>query len=126
MKSGLLCRVAPAVLAAALLAAAFVTWAMTVNKFFSAVVRIQADRGHVVVSAGPYQLVRHPGYAGSIVATLAIPIMLGSLWGLVPAALTTLAIVVRTGREDRMLRRELRGYQAYAARTRFRLAPGIW
>ncbi|NJD10367.1 MAG: isoprenylcysteine carboxylmethyltransferase family protein [Gemmatimonadetes bacterium] len=112
--------------AGTLLAAAFTTWAMTVNKFFSAVARIQSDRGHVVVSSGPYGWVRHPGYAGSIVATLAIPVMLGSLWALVPAGLTVIAIVIRTAREDRMLHRGLRDYREYAARTRTRLVPGIW
>lgn len=115
-----------AAIAAALLGAAFTTWAMVVNRFFSAVARIQKDRGHVVISNGPYRWVRHPGYAGSVLATLAIPVMLGSLWGLVPAGLTVLAIVVRTAREDRMLRRGLAGYQAYAGRTRARLIPGIW
>ena len=112
--------------AAALTGAGVTTWAMAVNKFFSAVARIQSDRGHVVVSRGPYAWVRHPGYAGSVLATLAIPVMLGSLWGLVPAGLTASAIVVRTAREDRMLRRGLAGYEVYAAHTRYRLLPGLW
>jgi protein-S-isoprenylcysteine O-methyltransferase Ste14 len=101
-------------------------WAMAVNPFFSAVARIQRDRGQVVVAAGPYRHIRHPAYAGSVLTTAAIPVMLGSWWGLVPATLTTIAIVIRTAREDRMLRRGLVGYQAYAAMTHSRLIPGVW
>ena len=112
--------------AGALAGAALATWAMAANPFFSAVARIQSDRGHVVVSSGPYRWLRHPGYAGSLLATFAIPVLLGSLWALVPAALTAAALVVRTAREDRMLRRQLRGYGTYAASTRWRLFPGIW
>lgn len=118
--------VATAAVAAALIGAFVTTWAMSVNRFFSAVARLQKDRGQVVISSGPYRCVRHPGYAGSVLATLAIPVMLGSFWGLVPAGLTAIAILVRTAREDRMLRRGLPGYEAYAARTRRRLVPGIW
>lgn len=105
---------------------ALAAWAMAVNPFFSAVARIQEDRDHVVVTAGPYRRVRHPGYAGSVAATLALPALLASLWALVPAALTVLAIVIRTAREDRMLARGLAGYREYAARTRWRLLPGVW
>ncbi len=64
------------------------SWAMAVNRFFSAVVRIQTDRGHTVITTGPYRFVRHPGYAGGAVANLAIPLMLGSAWALIPAVLT--------------------------------------
>jgi protein-S-isoprenylcysteine O-methyltransferase Ste14 len=101
-------------------------WAMAENRFFYATVRLQRDRGHTVVSSGPYRLVRHPAYAGSLLATLLVPVMLGSLWAFVPAVLTAVAVVVRTGLEDRFLRRELEGYAAYAARTRWRLVWGVW
>lgn len=101
-------------------------WAMMSNPFFSAVVRIQRDRGHRVVSAGPYATVRHPGYAGAIVANLAIPVVLGSRWALAIGALIVALILVRTALEDRTLRGELEGYGAYAARVRWRLFPGVW
>jgi protein-S-isoprenylcysteine O-methyltransferase Ste14 len=99
---------------------------MAVNPFFSAVARIQDDRGHAVVSAGPYRWVRHPGYASSVLATLCGPVLLAAPWALVPAGLTVLVLAVRTAREDRMLRRELPGYEEYAARTRYRLLPPVW
>lgn len=111
---------------AAVLGYAAVLWAMATNRFFSGVVRIQQERGHTVVSHGPYALVRHPGYVGVILAALGAPLMLGSAWALIPAAATIVAIVVRTAYEDRTLVRDLAGYEAYARRVRYRLLPGIW
>ena len=102
------------------------TWAMAVNRFFSAYVRIQKDRGQTVVSSGPYRYVRHPGYAASIPAFLATPVMLDAVWALIPAALVVAGTVVRTALEDRTLQKELEGYAAYARRVRYRLLPGVW
>jgi len=96
------------------------------NRFFSAVVRIQADRGHTVVDTGPYRVVRHPGYTGGIFAHLATPVLLGSLWAFIPTLIVCAAIVLRTVLEDRTLQHELDGYAAYALRVRFRLIPGVW
>lgn len=76
-------------------------WAMRANPFFSTVVRIQSERGHRLVDRGPYQWVRHPGYAGAVVAHLALPISLGSLWGLAPAALGCLLVAFRIVQEER-------------------------
>jgi protein-S-isoprenylcysteine O-methyltransferase Ste14 len=112
----------------ALVAAGYLlaTWAMIVNRFFSAVVRIQTDRGHDVVSAGPYAFVRHPGYAGAFLAHLVTGPALGSLWALLPTTLVLIGLVARTALEDRALREELPGYEEYASRVRYRLLPGIW
>jgi protein-S-isoprenylcysteine O-methyltransferase Ste14 len=108
------------------LASAFAAYAMLTNRFFSAVVRIQRERGHTVVTAGPYRWVRHPGYAGGVACHLAMPILLGSLWALIPGVLTAGLTVLRTALEDRTLRAELPGYSEYARRTRYRLLPGVW
>jgi protein-S-isoprenylcysteine O-methyltransferase Ste14 len=102
------------------------SWALIVNRFFSGVVRIQTERNHQVVSNGPYRFMRHPGYAGAIVANLAGPVFLGTLWALVPAVLVSAVLVYRTWREDETLVAELPGYTAYAQRVRNRLLPGIW
>lgn len=102
------------------------TWAFVVNQFFSGVVRIQADRGHFVISAGPYGFVRHPGYLGGLISIIATPIMLGTLWGLVPVAVYIVVLVMRTALEDRTLQEELPGYREYSQRTRYRLLPGVW
>ena len=75
---------------------------------------------------GPYRYVRHPGYAGSILAALALPIALGSLGALIPACVGAAGFTVRTAFEDRTLMQELSGYRRYADRVRYRLLPGIW
>ncbi len=120
---------APVQVAALLLFAlgyAFATWAVLSNPFFATLVRVQTDRGHFVVSTGPYALIRHPGYAGGGLAHLALPFALGSIWALVPAMLGTILFVLRTGREDRTLRDHLEGYREYQSRVRWRLLPGVW
>lgn len=104
----------------------FVFWAVRSNPFFATFVRIQDDRDHSVVSSGPYALVRHPGYAGLLLAHLALPFALGSIWALVPAAMGTIFFVARTSREDRTLRDRLVGYREYQTRVRWRLLPGVW
>jgi len=104
----------------------FALWAMRINPFFATVVRIQSDRGHQVIDRGPYRWVRHPGYAGALVAHLAIPIAVGTPWGLVPAAVGALLLAARVVAEERTLRRGLDGYAAYVARVRWRLLPGLW
>lgn len=111
-----------------MLAAGFAlgAWAMAVNRFFSAVVRIQKERGHAVVSRGPYRLVRHPSYAGGLLATIGIPLLLNSLWALIPASVVVALTIARTALEDRTLQNELPGYTEYAQRTRYRLVPGVW
>ena len=101
-------------------------WAMSVNDFFSSHVRIQNDRGHRVCSTGPYRWVRHPGYSGVLLVGPLVPIVLGSLWALIPGVLSTLLIVVRTSLEDRALQRELPGYADYARAVTYRLVPRIW
>lgn len=102
------------------------TWAMMVNRFFSGVVRIQKDRGHHVISAGPYRLMRHPSYIGGILSDLTIPILLGSLWALIPGVYLAALMILRTALEDRTLREELEGYVDYSQEVRYRLVPGIW
>ena len=115
-----------AALALILAGYAFGTWVLLENRFFSGMVRIQRDRGHQVVSSGPYAWMRHPGYAGAIRTYLATPILLKALWAYVPVALLTAALVARTGLEDRWLQEQLEGYAEYAQRVRYRLLPGIW
>ena len=102
------------------------TWAMLSNRFFSAVVRIQTDRGQHVVTSGPYRFLRHPSYAGGLLACLAMPLMLDAVWALAPAGLISLVLIVRTSLEDRVLIEELPGYRQYAAATKHRLLPGVW
>ena len=101
-------------------------WAMAANRFFSGLVRIQKERGHTVAQGGPYRFVRHPGYVGMILFTIAIPLFLESFWALIPASLTIVAVIVRTWREDCTLKEELDGYLAYTETVTARLVPGLW
>jgi protein-S-isoprenylcysteine O-methyltransferase Ste14 len=99
---------------------------MVENTFLSERVRIQDERGHQVVSTGPYRIIRHPMYAGIILAMFSLPIALGSWWALIPAVLIVGLFIIRTALEDRTLLEELTGYQEYARKVRYRLLPGIW
>ena len=108
------------------LSMAITYWAMLSNPFLSTAVRIQEDRGHQVVSTGPYCWVRHPMYVGVIILWLSTALILGSWWALAPGLIIAVIFVVRTALEDRMLQAELPGYADYAKRVRQRLVPGVW
>jgi protein-S-isoprenylcysteine O-methyltransferase Ste14 len=101
-------------------------WAMKVNPFFSAIIRLQTDRGHYVVTTGPYRFVRHPGYTAGLLMNLGIPLLLGSLWALIPGTAASLDLIIRIVPEDRFLHRELEGYADYARRVKWKLIPGVW
>lgn len=104
----------------------FATWALVENRFFSSVVRIQTERGHVVCDTGPYRFVRHPGYSGNMLALFGIVLALGSVWTLIPTAVALIIAVTRTTLEDQTLQEELPGYRNYAQRVRYRLIPWIF
>jgi protein-S-isoprenylcysteine O-methyltransferase Ste14 len=104
----------------------FATWALVENRFFSTTVRIQTDRGHSVCDSGPYRIVRHPGYAGNLLAIPGIIMALNSLWTLIPAVVALVIGVTRTALEDKTLHEELPGYLDYARRVRYRLFPSIY
>ncbi len=105
---------------------AWVIWATAVNRFFSPVVRIQTERGHHLITTGPYRYMRHPGYMGMIFGIPASALALGSWWSLVPALAYSFVILRRTALEDRFLTEQLDGYKSYAENVRYRLVPGIW
>jgi protein-S-isoprenylcysteine O-methyltransferase Ste14 len=101
-------------------------WALASNAFFSQVVRIQSDHGHVVATGGPYRYVRHPGYVGAILFDLALSTLLASWWAIITGGLCAILLILRTALEDRTLQAELTGYVDYARQVRYRLLPGIW
>jgi protein-S-isoprenylcysteine O-methyltransferase Ste14 len=103
------------------------TWQVfRANSFAAPQVRIQAERGQVVVTTGPYRVVRHPMYAAAIVYFVGVPLLLGSCWALLPVPLFIAAFGARAIGEERMLRQSLPGYTAYADKVRFRFIPGVW
>jgi protein-S-isoprenylcysteine O-methyltransferase Ste14 len=103
-----------------------ILWAKKTNRFFSSVVRIQADRKHEVCTTGPYRFVRHPGYLSGLIFTIGTPLMLGSFWGLLPAIATILLMCGRTYLEDTTLKNELPGYRDYSKKVRYRIIPFLW
>ena len=96
------------------------------NKFFSSLMRIQADRGHTVCDTGIYKIIRHPAYFGNIITAIGIPLILGSLWGFIPSVVSIFLTIIRTSLEDKALINELDGYSDYTSRTRYKLLPYIW
>jgi protein-S-isoprenylcysteine O-methyltransferase Ste14 len=115
-----------AALLVCLLGVALFAWAMASNTYFSQVVRIQSERGHVVAQGGPYRFVRHPAYVATILFELGLSTLLGSWWALLLGGVCALLFILRTALEDRTLQAELPGYPEYARRVRFRLVPGLW
>lgn len=101
-------------------------WAMVVNAFFSGTVRIQEERGHVVVTDGPYRAIRHPGYSAWILSNIALPLLLGSLWAYVPACVGIVSMIIRAVLEEQALEDDLPGYKEYKNTTRYRIVPYLW
>lgn len=106
--------------------AAVVVWAEAVNRFFSSVIRIQTERGHHVITTGPYRYLRHPGYASCPFLFIGGGLVLGSWLAALIGLIMFLPILLRTAREDRILLEQLEGYAAYAKEVRYRLLPGVW
>lgn len=96
------------------------------NSYAAPVVKIQRERGHRVVSTGPYANVRHPMYAGGLLMFVGMPLQLGSWLGLAALALLLPLLAFRILMEERTLAAELDGYRDYAARVRWRLIPWVW
>ena len=117
-------RVAALLLYASAVALKF--WVLRVNRFFSSVVRVQAERGHRVIDIGPYGYIRHPGYLVGIASIVGLAMAPGSWSGAAIAALTIPVYIHRILTEERFLTAELDGYREYAARVRYRLISHVW
>jgi len=96
------------------------------NSYSSPAVRVQRERGHRVVSSGPYRYVRHPLYSGVVLFVLGTTLLLGSWTGFLLGVVIVAMVAWRAVREERTLREGLDGYEDYMSRVRFRLIPGIW
>jgi protein-S-isoprenylcysteine O-methyltransferase Ste14 len=113
-------------LALLILSSFFIAWVFQTNSFAAAVVKVQAERGHSVISTGPYAYVRHPMYSGAVAFFAGIALLLGSWVGLVLSPVFAVIFAIRTGIEENTLTTGLPGYADYAARVRYRLVPGVW
>jgi protein-S-isoprenylcysteine O-methyltransferase Ste14 len=108
------------------LSSGFIMWVMRENSFAIPVVKLQTERGHRVVSTGPYAWVRHPMYTGTILFFVGAPLLLGSWWGVAMSPLFVVLFAIRTRIEERALIAGLPEYADYTARVRYRLLPGLW
>ena len=101
-------------------------WAMAYNAKFATVVRVGEEGSHPVAMGGPYRIVRHPGYLGACFQGIGLPLLFGSWWAYIAAAVAIFSVIVRTALEDKTLQEELPGYDKLVAQTRYRLIPGLW
>ena len=108
------------------LSTGFIMWVMRENSFAAPVVKLQSERGHRVVSTGPYAWVRHPMYSAIVLFFVGAPLLLGSWWGVAMSPLFVALFAIRAGIEERALLAGLPGYADYMARVRYRLVPGLW
>ena len=105
---------------------AFIMWVFIENTFAAAVVKVQSERGHRVISSGPYAFVRHPMYSAAVLFMVGTALLLGSWWGTAISPVFAILFAVRIRIEERTLMTGLSGYADYAARVRYRLLPGVW
>jgi len=117
---------APLGLVLVVISSVILNYAMFVNIHFEPTVRIQKERGHKVISSGPYGIIRHPGYLAGILFAISIPLLIGSVFTFIPVCIYTLLIIIRTWLEDKTLQKELKGYTDYSKHVRYKLLPGIW
>ena len=123
-------RIPPALQASGLLmlllSSGFIMWVMRENSFAAPVIKLQTERGHRVISTGPYALVRDPMYSGTVLFCVGAPLLLGSWWGVAMSPLFAVLFAIRIAIEERALIAGLPDYAGYAARVRYRLVPGLW
>ena len=97
---------------------------MRENAYLSRTIKV--EEGQTVISTGLYAVVRHPMYTASTVMFLALPLILGSWYALIPFALYPVIMVIRIRGEEKLLTAELSGYEEYTRKVRYRLIPFIW
>lgn len=94
------------------------------NTFASRVVEV--EQGQQVITSGPYALVRHPMYLSMILMLIFTPLALGSYWATIPSIGFIALLAARAKNEEELLQKELKGYDEYMQKTRYRIFPGIW
>jgi len=96
-----------------------VLWSMIENPYFST--RVLKDEDHPIISTGPYQVIRHPGYLGMMTYLAVVPIILGSLYAMIPTIIILVLCYIRMRFEDNFLRKNLKGYRDYQKHVKNRL-----
>jgi protein-S-isoprenylcysteine O-methyltransferase Ste14 len=87
---------------------------------------IEVEENQEVITTGPYAVVRHPMYSGVMIMLLVTPLALGSFWAMVAVFPVPFLIVGRILNEERVLSKELSGYEEYRQKIRYRLIPFVW
>jgi protein-S-isoprenylcysteine O-methyltransferase Ste14 len=109
-----------------LISSVFMLWPILENKHFESTARIQQDRNQIVITSGPYRIIRHPGYSSIILWAISVPLIFGSILTAVVSSIIVIIIIIRTHLEDTMLQKELNGYREYCLSVKYRLIPYIW
>lgn len=94
------------------------------NVWLSRTVEVQENQQ--VVSTGLYGVVRHPMYAVTLWLFAAMPLVLGSVIGLIFLLPYPVLIARRIRDEEQLLRAELPGYDEYCRKVRWRMIPWVW
>ena len=94
------------------------------NRYASRI--IEVEKGQSVIASGPYAVIRHPMYLGTLLMYVFSPLALGSYWAVLPGLLIIPVLAARILNEEKVLLQDLQGYQEYVQKTRYRLIPGIW
>lgn len=97
---------------------------MRENAYLSRTIKVEA--GQTVVDTGMYSIVRHPMYMVTILLFLMIPLILGSWYALIVFAFYPAIIIVRLKDEEKLLTKELAGYEEYKKKVKYRIIPFIW
>ena len=96
------------------------------NSFAEPVVRIQKERGHKLITTGPYSIVRHPMYGGALLFLFGMPLLLGSSYGIAISLVLTVILAIRARLEERTLAAHFPEYKAYEETVRYRFVPFLW
>jgi protein-S-isoprenylcysteine O-methyltransferase Ste14 len=99
-------------------------WVFRENQFASRIVEVEEEQK--VIDTGPYAIVRHPMYVGVLIMYVFTPLALGSFWSVIPALFILPVLVIRAVDEEKVLSKDLAGYEEYKLKTKYRLIPGIW
>ena len=102
----------------------FIIFVFKENTYASGNITVKKEQ--TVVASGPYAIIRHPMYTGMILMVLFAPLALGSYWAVIPSLLFIPWVIIRIKNEEKLLLKNLPGYQEFCAKTVYRLIPWVW